>query len=1143
MKKRIFLCVLFFLMISVSWSSISISAQEDAVNSAALLHDSRNDLYRTPYGAVPMGKTVTLRLQAAAGDLDSVGLRLYSSATNAVTVLPLHVVTSTPDGYDLWEIALPTGDALTVYYYRFLLSKNGEVFIYEDDSFDSEGTLIESRKGGSGVTLTNTTSADYQIAVYDPDYYTPEWMRDAVVYQIFPDRFRDGDASNNPTDGSDTFYGDVPLYFHETWNEPMLNGRVDLLPNGAGYWNSDFYGGDLAGITEKLDYLQALGVTALYLNPIFEARSNHRYDTADYMTIDRRLGTMADFRALVSQAEERGIHLILDGVINHLSSDSLFFDRYNRYETDGACESVESEWRNWFTFVAAEANQPAPCAGENGDVYYRSWANFDSIPQVNNTVFVTRAYFVRGEDSVVRTWGAEGIGGWRLDAAEQVDDGRDPENGYWENFRTVARLVNPETVIIGEFWHDSSEWLLGDEWDSVTNYRFRRALIGFARGNDFTDNDGVIVGLRPSEFEAAMRSVEEDTPPMAYHAMMNIVDSHDTTRALFALDNSQDALKLAALVQFTFPGAPTIYYGDEIALDAPDIDLQDDPFNRAPYPWPDEEGDFYPAPDEAMLTYYQTLGQARQTNTALRNGDMVTLITDDERGIYSYARIDAEAGNAALVVLNTSSDEQTVELNFASLLPNNLTMQALFNQGDFTTDFFTEQGITNLTVAPRSGNMWLSAGVPDLSFATPESPTNLTAEAEPSTVTLNWEVIEDATGYIVYRSPVAVGGFVQIGETVETSFTDNTVENGFAYFYAVASVSEFGLRDAMSEGIEAVPAYQITSATIEPIIAESVALEYGTTVDVEAIVRVAESAMTGHEQRGIVAETALIRSDQSEADVVWTPMEYVFDRDNAPVYRAALSPQAAGEYQIVARFSVDRGLHWTQAVLPSTGAVPTIVVEASDDVTASEAPTNFTITHAAPGDVIMTWNPAADEDVAIYRITRSGLDGTMTFDVQADVSLYTDTSAFDGATYTYSIAAIDRAYNVSEGAISNEVFIERGLIAVTLLVNVPPTTNSDVYVAGDFGSSDFPLWNPTGIVLVSVGENQWTVTLQFSEGANLHYKFVRGGWEAVEKGENCEEIADRLLTINLDDLGEAQPDGTYLVEHTIDKWRDLDGCP
>ncbi|MBC7871752.1 MAG: glycoside hydrolase family 13 protein, partial [Chitinophagaceae bacterium] len=1029
MKKQYFLIVLLFLVIGVSGTSLSLTAQDNGINSALLLHDSRDDLYRNPFGAVPIGTTVTLRLRAAHGDLDAVGLRLYSSAIGTVTVLPLHVTTTTPDGYDLWEIALPTGDVLTVYYYRFLLSKDGEVFIYEDDSLDSEGNLIEFRKGGSGVTLTNTTSADYQIAVYDPEYYTPEWMRNAVIYQIFPDRFRDGDASNNPTDDSDTFYGDVPLYFHETWNEPMLNGRVDLLPNGTGYWNSDFFGGDLAGITEKLDYLQSLGVTAIYLNPIFEARSNHRYDTADYMTIDRRLGTMDDFHTLVSQAEERGMHLILDGVLNHLSSDSLFFDRYHRYETDGACESAESEWRNWFTFVAAEANQPAPCAGENDDVYYRSWANFDSIPQVNNTVFATRAYFVRGENSVVRTWGAEGIGGWRLDAAEQVDDGRDPENGYWENFRTVARLVNPETVIVGEFWHDSSEWLLGDEWDSVTNYRFRRALLGFVRGNDFTDNDGVIVGLRPSEFDAAMRSVEEDTPSMAYHAMMNIVDSHDTTRALFALDNSQDALKLAALVQFTFPGAPTIYYGDEIALNAPDIDLQDDPFNRAPYPWPDEEGDFYPAPDEAMLTYYQTLGQARQSNTALRSGDLVTLVADDERGIYAFVRIDADAGNAALVVVNTSTEQQTVELNFESLLPNNLMMEPLFNQGDFSSDFVTDQGMANLNIAAQSGNVWLSAGVPDLAFATPQPPVDLTAEAETGMVRLNWDAVEDAVGTIVYRSPVAIGGFERIGETEDTTFIDNNVENGFRYYYTVASVGEFGLVGVMSESIEGIPAYQVTSATVEPLASESVVLQYGTTVDVEASVRVSDYAMIGHEQRGILADAALIRSDRSEVDVVWTPMTYVFDRNSAPVYRTVLSPQFAGEFQVVVRFTVDRGLHWTQAVLPDVGTVPTLVVESPDDVTASESPTNFTITRAAPGDVIMTWNPVADADVAVYRIIRSGLDGNVTFDVPADATLYTDTTAFDGATYAYSIAAIDQAHNISESVVSNDVFIERGLIA------------------------------------------------------------------------------------------------------------------
>ncbi|MDX1995950.1 MAG: glycoside hydrolase family 13 protein, partial [bacterium] len=767
----------------------AVQAQNIPLNLNALLHDSRNDLYRTPVGAVPAGTTVTLRLRTAAGELDAAAVRLFSSAAQTLSSLPMTRVTTTPDGFDLWEAQLAAGEGLTVYYYRFSLVKDGEIYLYEDDYATPEGEAFEARRGGAGIARSSTTNADYQIAVYDPDFYTPEWMRNAVIYQIFPDRFRNGDSSNDPADESDTFYGDVPLYFHETWNEPPVNGRETLLPNGAGWWNADFYGGDLAGITEKLDYLQSLGVTALYLNPIFEARSNHRYDTADYMTIDRRLGTLEDFQGLVSEAEARGMRIILDGVFNHLSSDSLFFDRYNRYETDGACESVESEYRNWFIFAPAEGTQPSPCMGDDGNVYYVSWAGFDSIPQVDNTIFATRAYFVRGQESVARYWGGQGIGGWRLDAAEQIDDGRDPDNNYWESLRSVARVVDPESVIVGEFWGDASEWLLGDEWDSVTNYRFRRGLIGFLRGEDYPDADGLILGLTPTDFEATLRGIEEDYPPMAYHALMNVVDSHDTSRILFALDNDVDALELAALAQFTLPGAPTIYYGDEIALDAPSVlygqRFEDDPFNRAPYPWPDEEGDHYPAPNEDVLAYYQALGQARQDHPALSEGELITLSTSDEQGVFAYARVNAAANDAAIVVLNTSDAEQTIELFFETILPNTVMFEPLFNQGDFTSGFATSQGRANITVAPNSGNVWLVSDAPAQAFETLPVPETVNAAAETGSVTLSWDAVDGAVGYQVYRSPVAVGGFLPIMRlTGETTFADSNVSNGFPYYYA-----------------------------------------------------------------------------------------------------------------------------------------------------------------------------------------------------------------------------------------------------------------------------------------------------------------------------------------------------------------------
>lgn len=720
MIQRLALLVLLIALLPVAVPPAAQADGESAIDRAALLHDSRSDLYRVPGGAVPIDTHITLRFRTAANDVDAVALSLYDSAKDKQVLIPLQVVATVPEGYDIWETTLDTGRNPTIYWYRFLVTKGDQVLYYEDDTRPEDGTgsYTPAREGGPGMAYESSPNLSYQITVYDPEYYTPEWMRNAVIYQIFPDRFRNGDPANDPHDGSDVFYGELALIFHETWNEPPVDGRVTKAPSGTGYFNSDFYGGDLAGVIEKLDYLEALGVTAIWFNPIFEARSNHRYDTADYLKIDPLLGDLDAFRTLVEEAKARGIVIVLDGVFNHMSSDSAIFDRYHRFETDGACESLRSPYRDWFFFVKPRARQPDACVETpNGETYYISWAGFDSIPKINNDRIEPRQFIFLDEDSVAQTWGREGIGGWRLDVAGDIDPGGS-DSLYWESFRAVVRNINPETVIIGEEWGDASRWFLGKEWDSTMNYRLRTGILGFVRETDYFDNDAngdrVIFALSPSEVDGLIRAIEEDYPPQAYHALMNLLGSHDTSRLFFVVENDPQAHKLAALLQFTLPGAPTIYYGDEIALDAPSIpdsggNLQDDPYNRAPYPWPDTTGDYYPPPDEAMLAYYRQIAALRHANPALREGDMHTLLADDAAGVYAFLRLDAEAGNAALVVLNKSDDAQTVTLSLAGLLPRDLSMKPLFEAEAVTTG-----NDVTVTVGPKSGNVWtVMAGEPD----------------------------------------------------------------------------------------------------------------------------------------------------------------------------------------------------------------------------------------------------------------------------------------------------------------------------------------------------------------------------------------------------------------------------------------------
>ncbi len=1142
--RRILLTLLLLLLLAVPLAGSG--AQDDSLNAGALLHDSRSDLYRLPGGAVPFGTEITLRFRSAADDLDAVNVRVYDMTQQAQSILPMQVVNTTAEGFDLWETTLQAGDVGTILYYRFILQRGSETLFYEDDTIDADGGYVEIRKGGTGQLYSESVDASYQIAVYDPEFYTPEWFRNGIIYQIFPDRFRDGDPSNNPADGDEVFYGDYPLIFNDVWNAPMVDGRETLAPNGFGYWNSDFYGGDLAGITEKLDYIADLGVTGLYLNPIFLARSNHRYDTVDFLEIDPMLGTLEDFQELVTEADARGMNVILDGVFNHMSSDSPNFDRYGRFpDSLGACESVDSEFRNWFYFREPRGTEPAPCEGEDGPIYYDSWFGFDSIPRINNEIFATRAYFIRGPESVTRTWGREGIGGWRLDVAGDIDDGRDPGNTYWESFRVVVRNENPEGVIIGEEWHDASPWLLGDEWDSTMNYRLRRALIGLVRQTSFIDNDGAIPALDPARFVEVLAAIEEDYPPQAYHAMMNLVGSHDNSRIFWVLNNNVDQLRLIALLQYALPGAPTVYYGDEIAIDAPSkLDgsvWQDDPYNRAPYPWADTEGDYYPPPNEDVLAFYQTLGEMRHTNPALREGEMVNLYTGGSDGLYAFLRLDADAGNAALIVANTSDSPQMIELMTGPLLPDGIALQPVFDGEPITID---PAAPFTLELEPFGANVWTYSGSPD-DFDTPTAPQSIEASGQPGTVNLSWDAVDSAAGYTIYASPVAAGGFspvadVDAGDT--TTFTLTDVDNGFPMFYAVAAHGERGLVGPMSEPAQATPSYPIDSAAYAADFPaeQTITLAYGVSVDVLATVAIDDVTGSGDVVPGVLAQAALA----TDADAIdWQPMTYSGVEDGADVYSAELFPLEPGEYRLLARFSTDAAETWLQAA--DFDDAPLLVVESAEDAEAPPAPTGLTVVRASITGVELAWEAVEADDLAAYRITRTNQDNQTIIlaELAPDATTYFDRSVTQGSSYRYSVTAIDQALNASEAARTGSVSADRALLPVTFLVNVPDYTTDTLYMAGDFGAADLPHWDPAGIVLEPVGENQWAVTIEFPEGASMLYKFTRGNWETVEKGSDCEEIDNRTLSVGLDSLGERSADGTFVVEHTIAKWRDLDNCP
>ncbi len=462
--------------------------------------------------------------------------------------------------------------------------------------------------------LRSGHAGDWQMTVYAADFETPKWFEGKTMYQIFPDRFaRGGKAAEKGIKYHREAGREVE--YHADWSEDVkwqaVNGQKFYTPN-------DFYGGTLAGITEKLDYLKEMGVEVIYLNPIFEADSNHRYNTGDYKKIDPILGTLADFKKLCTKAEEMGMRLILDGVFSHTGDDSIYFNKYGRYGGVGAYQSEESLYHSWFDFKSFPDK-------------YRCWWNFESLPEVNEHDKAWQEAIISGRYSVVKTWLRRGAGGWRLDVADELPD------DVIEHIRTAAKGENPEALVLGEVWEDATTKLsygvnrtyaLGKALDTVMNYPLRRAVIDFALGSkDAFDTRHFLLGQKLNY------------PAPMYRCLMNLLGSHDTARlrtvlalghdgggmereqqaaikpSAEQLERAKSLQRLCVAIVFALPGMPSVYYGDEEGMEG----LRD-PFCRAPYV--QRESD--------MREWYSYLANLRKDSPALSRGDVAFAAPDED---------------------------------------------------------------------------------------------------------------------------------------------------------------------------------------------------------------------------------------------------------------------------------------------------------------------------------------------------------------------------------------------------------------------------------------------------------------------------------------------------------------------------------
>ena len=1130
-------------------------APDGRIDEAGLVHDSRQDAYRTPYGAVTTGQLVTLRLRATAGDLTDATVRVFDDFAGIQALVPMKVVASdrtTGDhGFDWWQAVVHAPATPTVLHYRFIVADGPTTRYVEDDPPDaSGGGAKEGSDGGPGRVYAQSIDASWQISVAQAGFTTPDWTHGATVYQIFPDRYANGDPANDPSPTATAGTSGAAIYRSGTvYGNPILAKAWTARPEGycrayTGFTcteqplGRDFFGGDLKGVSAHLDDLAAMGVTAIYLNPIFAAPSNHKYDTLAYDTIDPALGTQADFEALVAAAKARGIHLILDGVFNHVSSDSPWFDRSRRFATVGACESAASPYRPWFTFRPPTGQEPSPCAPSTAggkDTYYVGWGGYDTIPEVNETPAFTD--LISGQHGIIGRWIAGGAAGWRLDVVDNLS------HQLVRKIRTAAKAADPQAVVIGEQWNNASAWLLGDQADSTMNYRFRRAVIGLVNG-DTADLDGTIAGLTPSQFASRMEGVQEQYPPAAWDSLLNLVDSHDTTRILWTLAPGADnpaakestagladakaKLRLVSALQLTWPGMASIYYGTEAGLTG-----QDDPDDRRPYPWA--------SIDTNLQAWYRTLGQARRANVALQTGDLEFLAADDTASTLSYLR--RADRQAAVVALNLSTSPQAVTLDLAGKLP----------AGTVLTDALGGAGVTvaadPVTIQLPARGVAILVTPAGVDLVPPAAPAVPKATFASGRVDLSWDAVPGAASYAVYRSILVGGGYARIGATAGPTFADTGVRNGTRYDYVVTALDAAGNESPRSPEADARPQVELADAHLDAPATLSQplsAVDAGLAIAAVVVPRPADGAPSGVGIRAQLGVGATDAKDPATA-YAWTEMRFDSEAGGGDRFTGGVRPEAIGTFAVVLRVSTDGGTTWSYADrggIVAAGDAPwtpradqalALAAVQGPDATAPGVPQHVRVKASSDTSLTLAWDPVLDADLYRYEVLRGeGAGGPYDLIGTAGDPTFTDNGISKGGAYVYLVRAVDTSFNRSAASAETSAQAAARPVTVTFTVKVPASTpaKSPVFIAGDFQG-----WNPAGTRLTQVDATTWSITLPFTEGNTPQYKYVRGTWNAVEKDAACAEITNRTFTVAFG------TDGTMQVADTVAKWRDTNRCP
>ncbi|MGI5929520.1 glycoside hydrolase family 13 protein [Pseudoflavonifractor sp.] len=609
----------------------------------AQTYDSKDLRFKTPYGAVPGGTEVTFTLRPLRSEGYSRGIltaRLESWDNKRIEV-PM-VWTGLDGERDMFTGSINTDGYMGLIWYSFRLER------------------LDGKSGRE--------SQEYQLTVYDENDKVPLWFGDGMTYQIFPDRFCRLTVPN-----PDGMVGG--RWVHQGWEE-----EPEYRPDHKGeIRNRDFFGGSLAGIRTKLSYLRDLGVETIYLCPIFEGPENHRYGVGDYEKVDPMLGTREEFSALCDEAHAMGMRVMLDGVFNHTAFVSKYFNGDGSYPNPGACQGPQSPYYDWFCF-------------QHWPNQYTSWWGIYSLPTTNKNS-PTWLEYITGKNGVIRSWLRAGADGWRLDVADELPD------RVVAAIHDAARAEKPDAVIIGEVWEDGSnkiaysvrrKHILGGHCDGLMNYPFRTALVDY------------LLGGSAEHFKNSMETLRENYPPFAWHLAMNTLGTHDTMRILTLLGEKSEQrgqsrdwraharlndhdrahgkarLTLGAMVLFAFPGAPTVYYGDEAGMEG-----FEDPFNRRTFPWGHE--------DRELVSLFTALGAARKSRQTLRRGDI--RYEKAEGRVLAFTR--SLDGETVLCAVNAGHEAETVTIPWEGTAVDLLGSQNLE----------AEEGLLTLELPPLTGRL------------------------------------------------------------------------------------------------------------------------------------------------------------------------------------------------------------------------------------------------------------------------------------------------------------------------------------------------------------------------------------------------------------------------------------------------------